>query len=104
MREGFEITFREMLPDSGIVELVVQLLASVPRAADQRCSVVLRRLSAWPNCFGAHVELGSGRRMAVHVEGAGEDAGGAVRSAFANLRQRLVVEARRSAREPSLVQ
>lgn len=104
MREGFEITFREMLPDSGIVELVVQQLASVPRAVNQRCSVVLRRLSAPPHCFGAHVAIGSGPCLTLQGEGAGVDARGAVRNAFANLRQRLMVEVRGSAPAPNLVQ
>jgi len=86
MPAGFEITFREMLPESDIVELVLQQLASMPRAAEERCSVVLRRLEARPSRFDAHVEFGSGRRLALRGEGAGADAGGAVRSAFANLR------------------
>jgi hypothetical protein len=92
MHEGFEITFREMLPDSGIVELVMQQLASVPRAAERRCSVVLRRLGARPERFDAHVQLGSGpRQAALQGAGAGPDASGAVRSAFADLRGRLIV-------------
>jgi hypothetical protein len=92
MQDGFEITFREMLPDSGILELVQEQLSSVPLAEDQRCSVVLRHISDQPRRFDASVELDSPRRRtALYADGAGVDAYAAVRKAFATLRYRLVL-------------
>ena len=84
MGDSFEITFREMLPDSSIVEWVRGQLAKVPRSADWHCRVVLHRLGTQPACFRAHIELRSSWDVALQSEATATDAWRAVRGAFAD--------------------
>ena len=89
MHEGFDITFREVMPESSLIELVIEQLAQlhdVPGAHDRHCSVVLRRHAATPNAFDAHVQFEPERRgPALHGEASGPSAHEALCLAFADL-------------------
>ena len=89
MHDGFDITFREVMPESSLIELVVEQLAQlhdVPGAHDRHCSVELRRLAGAPHAFDAHVQFEPERRgPALHGEASGPSAHEALCRAFADL-------------------
>jgi hypothetical protein len=86
MNDGFDITFREVVPECGVVELVVAELDRVTPHLGLHCSVVVRRRDADPFPFDVHVEL-HGRKMThLHGEAVDLDQCLALRQAFAALR------------------
>ena len=88
MSDGFDITFREVVPESGVVELVVAELDKVTPRHGLHCSVVVRRAEADPFPFDVHVEL-RGRKLTtqLHADAIDVDQRLALRQAFASLRQ-----------------
>ena len=87
MSDGFDITFREVVPESGVVELVVAELDKVTPRHGLHCSVVVRRGAADPFPFDVHVEL-HGRKLTtlLHADAIDVDQRLALRQAFASLR------------------
>jgi hypothetical protein len=86
MNDGFDITFREVVPECGVVELVVAELDRVTPHPGLHCSVVVRRRQADPFPFDVHVEL-RGRKVAhLHADAVDLDQCLALRQAFAALR------------------
>jgi hypothetical protein len=87
MDGGFDITFREVVPESGIVELVVGELDKMAPRFGLHCSVVVRRGSGDPGPFCVHVEL-RGRKAAPLLTADAVDADQqlALRVAFTALR------------------
>lgn len=57
MHDGFDITFREVVPESGIVELVVAELQKMHPHEGLHCSVVVSRAGSEETPFDVHVEL-----------------------------------------------
>lgn len=57
MHDGFDITFHEVIPESGVVELVVAELARVDDRDGLHCSVVVSRAGPDSTPFDVHVEL-----------------------------------------------
>ena len=87
MDGGFDITFREVVPESGIVELVVGELDKMSPRFGLHCSVVVRRGSGEPAPFCVHVEL-RGRKTSplLQADAVDPDQQAALRVAFAELR------------------
>ena len=87
MDGGFDITFREVVPESGIVVLVVGELDKMAPRFGLHCSVVVRRGSGEPSPFCVHVEL-RGRKAAplLSADAVDADQQAALRVAFAALR------------------
>ncbi|MDB4972134.1 MAG: hypothetical protein JWN48_475 [Myxococcaceae bacterium] len=87
MHEGFDITFREVMPESSIVELVIAQLATLRGLDDRHCSVVLRRHERALDEFAAHVQFErEWRGDALHGQATAHDPHEAVARAFADLR------------------
>ena len=98
MDGGFDITFREVVPDSGIVELAVAELDQVAPRAGTHCSVVLRRSRLDPFPFEVHIELhGRPSSQPLSADAIDGDQQFALRRAFAALRS--AYRARAAARE-----
>jgi hypothetical protein len=96
MHEGFDITFREVMPESSIIELVIEQIALLHGVADLHCSVVLRRnehaTDALDAQFDARVQLEPERRGdSLHGTATGHDPYEAVCRAFADLREHQLV-------------
>jgi len=91
MHEGFDITFREVIPEASIIELVIDELAHLDAAIDRHCSVVLRR-SEDDEAFAAWVALDPELRGdVVHGEATGPDLHAALHRAFADLRDHALL-------------
>jgi hypothetical protein len=87
MHDGFDITFHEVIPDSGIVELVVRELERVPSDGHLHCSVVVSHIGPEPEHYDVQVELRAGT-VDLNLRGyaVDNDQYCAVRRAFASLR------------------
>jgi hypothetical protein len=87
MNDGFDITFHEVIPESGIVELVVRELERLPTHEQLHCSVVVSHVGPPPVHFDVHVELLEGLiELGLRGYAVDNDQYCAVRQAFASLR------------------
>ncbi len=93
MHDGFDITFRGVMPDAGILELVLAQLGEIRGdRAGRHCSVVLRDSGPELNRINAHVSLFAlSRDKTLHSMALGQDSYDAVRQAFAKLRSDLTL-------------
>ena len=96
MNDGFDITFHEVIPESGIVELVVRELERLPAHERLHCSVVVSHIGPAPVHYDVHVELLMGVvELGLRGYGVDNDQYCAVRQAFASLRDAVAASALR---------
>ena len=96
MNDGFDITFHEVIPESGIVELVVRELERLPEHEQLHCSVVVSHVGPEPVNFDVHVELLVGVvELGLRGYAVDNDQYCAVRQAFASLRDAVAAAALR---------
>jgi hypothetical protein len=94
MHDGFDITFHEVIPELGLVELVVAELGKLSQRDGLHCSVVVSHGSATPHSFDVQVELLScGRRIGLTGYAVDHDAYYAMRQAFSALRDACAADA-----------
>jgi hypothetical protein len=87
MDHGFDITFHEVIPESGIVELVVAELDKTNVRDGLHCSVVVSHVGPAAQAFDVHVELmAQNRHIGLSGYAVDNDQYYAVRQAFAALR------------------
>jgi hypothetical protein len=97
MHDGFDITFREVIPESGIVELVVRELERVPISDGLHCSVIVSQIGPEPMHFDVQVELLSGAlNLGLRGYAVDNDQYCAMRQAFAALRDALSADSQTS--------
>jgi hypothetical protein len=93
MQDGFDITFHEVVPESGVVELVVAELERVRSREGLHCSVIVRRSGPAPVPFDVHVELRLGNvDLGLCGYAVDNDQYYALRQAFAALRDAQAAE------------
>jgi hypothetical protein len=93
MHAGFDITFHEVIPESGIVELVVAELEKVHGPSGLHCSVVVSRSGPEPVAFDVLVELRSGSvELGLSGYAVDNDQYFALRQAFSALRDAQAAE------------
>lgn len=101
MHDGFDITFHEVIPESGIVELVVRELERVSSDGHLHCSVVVSHVGPEPEHFDVQVELRSGSvDLGLRGYAVDNDQYCAVRRAFASLRDAVSADALGAGRSP----
>lgn len=87
MHDGFDITFREVIPESAMVELVVAELNRLNPERGVHCSVVVTRLDDDDAKFKVLVELSAAEYAPeIHSQAVARDRFDALRQAFAIVR------------------
>jgi hypothetical protein len=87
MHDGFDITFHEVIPELGLVELVVAELGKLANREGLHCSVVVSHVGAVPHAFDVQVELLSrDRHIGLTGYAVDSDPYYALRQAFSALR------------------